>query len=271
MQSRSIVFGHSLVLPLLITLLFFSTLFSQEATFKSMADNGVLITESGDTILPYGVDFISMEQNNIYSWKFLNNMRQWLTDYFVNRSFVVVVSDTISSRKYYAKIFRERLVSSSDAIELIVLYGYAKVDSNIFNSYTTGLLEIQKKAIKEKNGMWRNSSKVLDKSEPKTDNVAWNNIPSTVVHKIDFPLLSISLLSFGLAYDFFVQVSDISDLIDAFHKIGIPNTGNLESEKTRKTILGVLSLFAGTVSFFSSWETIQIEGRYNEIKLRYNF
>lgn len=271
MHSRIIIFGHSLVLPILIAFLFFSPLFSQEVKFKSMPDNGILVTTKGDTILPYGVNFISMKEHNIYNWKFLNNMRQWLTDYFVNRFFVLVVTDTISTNKYHAKIFRERHFSSSDVIELIVFYGYASVDSNIFNTYTAGLLETQKKAETEKNGMWRKSSKDIDDFEPKTNEVTWNDNSPKFVHKIDFPLLTISLLSFGLAYDFFAQVSDISNLISDYHKLGLRNTGNLESEQTRKTMLGVLSILVGTVSFISSWETIRIEAGYNQIKLRYIF
>lgn len=255
----------------LVFLLFLSPLYSQSAMFKSMKDNGVLVTRSGDTILPYGVKFISMEEHRIYDWKFLNNMHKWLTDYFVNRYFEIVITDTISEKKYHGKIFREMLVNSSDAIDLLVLYGYAMVDTTINNQYTAGLLETQKKAIKEKNGMWRSSSKATNNSEPKPQEVTWNNNAPVYTQKIDFPLFTISLLSFGLAYDFFAQVSDLSDLISEFHKIGIKNTSNLEGEKTRKTILGVLSIVAGTVSFISSWETIQIEGGYNKINLKYKF
>lgn len=255
----------------LVFLLFLSPLYSQSVMFKSMKDNGVLVTRNGDTILPYGVKFISMEEDSIYDRKFLNNMHKWLTDYFVNRYFEIVITDTISEKKYHGKIFREMLVNSSDAIDLLVLYGYAMVDTTINNQYTVGLMETQKKAINEKNGIWRTSSKATNNSKPKPQEVTRNNNAPVYTHKIDFPLFTISLLSFGLAYDFFAQVSDLSDLISEFHKIGIKNTSNLEGEKTRKTILGVLSIVAGTVSFISSWETIQIEGGYNKINLKYKF
>jgi len=271
MCTRRIDTKSSMLIKILVLLFFFAPLYSQGVTFTSMPENGVLVTRNGDTIIPYGVNFISSKDAEVYDWKFLNNMRQWLQDYFVERHFEVVVIDTIKVQKYHGKIFRERHLSSTDAIDLIVQYGYAKVDTAIRDQYTANLMESQKKAIKEKNGMWKASAKANNNPETEKKEFSWNSNAPVYVQKIDFPLLTISLLSFGLAYDFFSQVSDISDLITEFNRIGIRNTGNLEGEKTRKTILGILSLVAGTVSFLASWETIQIEARYNQINFKYNF
>lgn len=256
-----------------IFFLFFSILITpQKSTVISMPDNGVFVLDSRDTVLPYGVNFISMNENNLYDWKFLNNMKSWLTDYYVNRSYSLVIIDTISKGKYHAKMFRDHLVSSSDAIELVVSYGYAKIDTSLYDAYVKNLFGLQSKAMKDKSGMWRSSSLAINSTpdaSPSHD-YHWSQ-PGNTILKINLPLLSVSLLSFGLAYDYFVQVSDLGDLIDDLERIGYNNTGELKSMKTRKTFVGVFGIVAGLVTLSYSFENVEVNSSYNQVNFKFKF
>jgi hypothetical protein len=89
-------------------------------------------------------------------------------------------------------------------------------------------------------------------------------------------LLPLSAIALGLAWDYFAQVSDIQDAIDASNKsasqsnVQIDNS-NLESEKTRKTILGVTFLAAGIINTVFAFKRVEVTATSNSIGLSYKF
>lgn len=83
-------------------------------------------------------------------------------------------------------------------------------------------------------------------------------------------LLPVSILSFGLAWDYFEQVDDIGETIDNFKKVQ-SNTSSLETTKSRKTILGIGFLIVGVLNTVISLQSVEVNASENSIKLSYKF
>ena len=95
--------------------------------------------------------------------------------------------------------------------------------------------------------------------------------PPTI--KKEFPnliLLPVSVLSFLLSWDYFSQASDIQNTIDVFKDLG-GDTDELESTKTRKTIIGVGCAAIGVVSAIIAFTPKEIRISSNQISLNYHF
>src|SRR5208283_4621215 len=85
----------------------------------------------------------------------------------------------------------------------------------------------------------------------------------------DYPnmkFLPISILSFGLAWDYFAQTSDLGNAIDQAKKLN-PNTdtSNLESQQPRKTILGVTFIAVGVINAIISFEVVEVKASPNSL------
>ena len=109
-------------------------------------------------------------------------------------------------------------------------------------------------------------------------NAPENLAPSSTIN-YDYPnamLLPVSAVAFGLAWDYFAQVSDIQNAIDANNnlasqtKIQIDNS-NLQNQKTRKTILGVTFLAAGVINTVFALKRVEVTATNNSIGLAYKF
>ncbi len=72
-------------------------------------------------------------------------------------------------------------------------------------------------------------------------------------------LLPISIIAFGLSYDFFQTASDIGDSPD-------PN-----GIKSRKTILGIICLGAGIANAVISFQSVEVKATPNSLTLSYRF
>jgi|GEM_PF-2512513 len=83
-------------------------------------------------------------------------------------------------------------------------------------------------------------------------------------------LLPISFISFGLAWDYFEDISQLNESIENFNKLKF-DTEELESTKRRKTILGVTFLVAGLVNTIISFHELEIIAKNNSIGLSYKF
>jgi hypothetical protein len=89
-------------------------------------------------------------------------------------------------------------------------------------------------------------------------------------------LLPISAITFGLAWDYFSQVGDIQDVIDynnksaELSKTQVDNS-KLESQKSRKTVLGITFLVAGIVNAVFAFERVEVTSTSNSVGLSYKF
>jgi len=83
-------------------------------------------------------------------------------------------------------------------------------------------------------------------------------------------LLPISVIAFGLAWDYFEDVSQLSETIDQFQKLKL-DTSKLESSKTRKTILGVAFALAGVVNTIIAFEKVEVKVSPNSLSFVYHF
>lgn len=94
--------------------------------------------------------------------------------------------------------------------------------------------------------------------------------------------LAISVLSFGLSWDFFSRAGDYQDMIDASqpqtitvgnqtYTVGGGDTSYLESGKTRMTILGMVSIGVGIFSAIHGFEKVEIKTDGKSLTLAVNF
>lgn len=84
-------------------------------------------------------------------------------------------------------------------------------------------------------------------------------------------LLPVSLIAFALTYDSFMAASDLSKSIDEYKDIPEVDTGDLESQRTRKIIVGSVYLIAGIFNTFICFRTIEVSAKNNSLTLSYKF
>jgi hypothetical protein len=102
-----------------------------------------------------------------------------------------------------------------------------------------------------------------------------NALPTLLMQKKKVKLtflLPVSVIAFGLTYDYLKQADNIQSTIDFYKKYN-PNTdtGSLESEKSRKTVLGVLFGLVGVANTILSFQEVEIYSTPSEIGISYNF
>lgn len=82
---------------------------------------------------------------------------------------------------------------------------------------------------------------------------------TVIVTHPNLKLLPLSIVAFGLSWDYFTQASDLADIPGA------------ESDKTRKTILGVAFLAAGIANTAISLQTVEVKASPSSIAIAYKF
>ena len=82
--------------------------------------------------------------------------------------------------------------------------------------------------------------------------------------------LVVAALAGFLAWDYFQSASDIQSTIDQYKKIEL-NTDDLESQKTRKTVLGVVSAVGCIAALYFSFKEVEIKANPNKVTVSYNF
>lgn len=91
-----------------------------------------------------------------------------------------------------------------------------------------------------------------------------------IVTRPNLKLLPLSVVAFALSWDYIQQSSDLDDLIDLYKDAEIDVSG-LESQQTRKTILGVTFLAAGIVNLWISLETVEVRAQGTSLSVAYKF
>ncbi|MBI2427496.1 MAG: hypothetical protein HYV29_01615 [Ignavibacteriales bacterium] len=115
---------------------------------------------------------------------------------------------------------------------------------------------------KENPGLEPNAKPFLPKRQP------LKNFVKSEYPKINF--LFVSAIALGLSWDYFSQASDLQQSIDGFKQLSIP-TDKLESQKLRKTLLGVVFLATGVATTIIAFEKVEIKATTNTLSLSYNF
>ncbi len=83
-------------------------------------------------------------------------------------------------------------------------------------------------------------------------------------------LLWVSLLSAAVAWDSFTEVSNLNTTIDTFNKYKL-DTGGLESEKSRKTYVGVAAAVVTVALAIISFKEVEVKPNDNGLALSYRF
>ena len=86
------------------------------------------------------------------------------------------------------------------------------------------------------------------------------------------PLLCLSAASFALAWDSFSSAIDIQKTISALKSISNKvDVSDLESSKTRKTIVAITCLIAGVVTTIFSFKEVEVRANLNSMNISYTF
>jgi hypothetical protein len=100
-----------------------------------------------------------------------------------------------------------------------------------------------------------------------------NNTNSEIAKNYSTPnlkLLPISLLAGLLVYDYFSDAGDIQDQIDAYAKLKL-NTDDLDSKKSRKTIMGITCVVVAVINTVISFQHVEIEANQDKVALNYKY
>ncbi|MDP1675676.1 MAG: hypothetical protein Q8L88_02330 [Bacteroidota bacterium] len=93
--------------------------------------------------------------------------------------------------------------------------------------------------------------------------------------KYEYPnlkLIPVTVISFALAIDYFTEASDIQSSIDKL-KESIPNGdySSVESQKSRKQLIGGVCVAAGIINLIFSLERVEIRTDGQQLSLSYTF
>ena len=161
-------------------------------------------------------------------------------------------------------------VKTSDGDRLFPLTSIDNILKSQFDSTQTSM-------VQNRNG---STQTLIQVEQPFDVNIQTRSQHIYVPEKhYDYPnsiLLPLSAVAFGLAWDYFSQAGDIQDAIDANNslasalKIQIDNS-RLESQKSRKSILGVTFIAAGILNTVFALRRVEVTATNNSIGLSYKF
>jgi len=161
-------------------------------------------------------------------------------------------------------------VKTSDGDRLFPLTSIDNILKSQFDSTQTSM-------VQNRNG---STQTLIQVEQPFDVNIQTRSQHIYVPEKhYDYPnsiLLPLSAVAFGLAWDYFSQAGDIQDAIDANNslasalKIQIDNS-RLESQKSRKSILGVTFIAAGILNTVFALRRVEVTTTNNSIGLSYKF
>ena len=90
------------------------------------------------------------------------------------------------------------------------------------------------------------------------------------VEKPYLPFLIVSVLSATFAYQNFEDASDLDDMISRYKTLGL-DTGTLESQQTRKKIVGYVCIVGCLVATYVSFLEVEVKPNSNMVSFSYNF
>ena len=104
-------------------------------------------------------------------------------------------------------------------------------------------------------------------------NSSYDSPKKTQNPKVEYPnlkLLPVSFICFGLAWDYLSSTSDLNKVIDAAKSAHL-DTSELESQRNRKSIVGVVFITAGILNTIISFQSVEIRVQTTSLSLKYSF
>jgi len=259
----------------ILILFFFSFTFTigQRYRITKILETNLFELDNNVKVKLYGLFVPALNDTNIILSNLADEILKWETRLLLDRKFdfeFLKKNDdgTISAIAYISYAF-----SKSDLASRFLSNGYAILLPDVNKDYYSKLIEEQERAQKNKVGIWKENLNLLQLSRtpiPITDELI-----STFHKKYEhpyIPLLAISVASFTLALDNFSSASDIQKTID-FQKKFDKNfdSSELESSKTRKSIVGITCLVAGVITTLFSFKSVEVKTNLQSLSLSYRF
>ena len=271
---------------LLFLIIISSFAFTQEFKITKVIDNNIFQLEDGRLVQLAEVYVPGIKEPNEAVRNLAMQINKWANSLLVDHNFWIrfITKDSLSK----IRLIRSYMFGDEDITRTYILKGYAIFKGDTNSTEYMDYLDDQNTARNNKKGIWSLEPEALSVlgngeifpkrlktvSELKRESDEHRFITESYIKsKMPYlPLLALSAVSFALAWDFFSQSSDIQNAIDLDKKL-LPNGdySDLESSKTRKTIIGIVSVAAGIVITIFSFEEVQVKTDLHSFTVSYRF
>lgn len=238
---------------------------AQEIYIKKIIDTNLFELNNGQKVTIYGLYIPSLTNMNELNKNLAKEIFEWEIETIANKIFNIKFVDKEGDIKKI-KLYKQLADSEIDIAAWFLSKGYASLLSN--NEDYNYLLSYELEAHKNKIGIWKTAS-----SEKNIDNNVIKEKLYQYSKQYERPylyLIPLSIASFALAWDSFTSASDIQKSIDLFKALK-QDAKDLETSKTRKTLIGITCLAAGVFTAILSFKEIEVRTNINTITMSYKF
>jgi endonuclease YncB( thermonuclease family) len=272
---------------LLLFIILISTLtFAQEFKITKIIDNNIFQLENGQLVKLAEVYVPSIKETNDAVSNLAIKINNWAYGLLVGNQFKLsfITNDSLPK----IRIYRSLLLIDEDITKIYIQNGYAIFRGDTNSTKYIEYMDDQNTAQKNKKGIWSLKPEIISamlngKIIPKKLKTLYeweykSNQPgfttaSYIKSEMPYlPLLAVSFASFALAWDYFLQASDIQKTIDVFKTISPKGDySDLESSKTRKTAVAITCLAAGIITTLFSLKEVRVKTDLQSLTLSYRF
>lgn len=256
-----------------LVLLFLSITNGQSFRITKILETNLFELDNGAKVRLYGLYIPDTNDTNEVISYFAKNLLQWEQSFLLNQKFDFIFLNINDDGTNNVKAYKSYFFSKSDIATQFLSQGYAILLNNIDQNYYDELINEQQYAQKNKIGIWGADLTQLENLNIQAP--ISKELIASISKKYERPyisLLAVSLASFALAWDSFSSANDIQETMDLMKKIDKNyNTSDLESSKTRKTIVGITCIAAGIITTLFSFKSVEVKTNLQSLSLSYNF
>lgn len=248
-------------------------IYAQSYRIIKIIETNLFELENGQKVKFYGLYIPSQQDTSKALTKLADNIKQWETDYMLDRSFKFEFISKDGNDIFTTVIFRSHAFSDENLANRLLSIGYASLLVDTEKKYYAQLIGYQEQAQKAGLGLWKESLTTLKSIDsPIFDSQEEHLSFPKKYENVNIPLLVLGVASFVLAWDSFSTVSDIQATIDNIKSVSKEiDVSELETSLTRKSIVGVTCLIAGVISTLYSFKSIEVKTNFKSVSMNYRF
>lgn len=264
-----------LVKKLFLLIIFISpfSIRSQSFRITKILETNLFELNNNQKVKFYGLFIPSRQDTNQSLAQIASDIYQWEIVYMLNRSFKIDFISKDENGVFDGVIYRSYVFSDENLANRLLSLGYAALLTNTKNSYYSQLIGSQERAQKDRLGIWQDIKTIKSIYAPIINSEKELLSFQKKYEQPYIPLLAISIVSFVLAWDSFSSASDIQKEIDSLNKFvsNKADVSELETSKTRKSIVGVTCFVAGVITALFSFKSVEVKTTLQSISLSYRF
>jgi len=248
-----------------------SLIFAQSFRIKKIIDTNLFELDNNQKVKFYGLYLPSLQNTNQALVNIAKDIYQWEKDVMLDRKFKFdfIIEKKGGNSLSEVIIYKSYIFSDENIANRLLSMGYAVLINNIEKKYFDRLIEYQKLARKNSMGIWKESNTVLSSIDAPIYKFL---SPKKEYEQPYIPLLAISVASFALAWNSFSDASNIQKAIDFQKRLNKNfDSSELESSKSRKSIVGITCLIAGVITTLFSFKSVEVKTNLQTFSLSYQF